>query len=127
MLQPNGTIETAMSTRQDQGQEIFPHQLGAAFLWMAGITNQDLYLSSAQAIFQGNESSLVGCIWSIYVLSRFPHLEGREPIPLAPLRMDKPVNQVSRRRHGAWSITCLGNALSDAAAIWRGQNGGDAD
>ncbi|NJK93185.1 MAG: hypothetical protein HC904_16030 [Blastochloris sp.] len=31
MLQPNGTIETAMSTRQDQGQEIFPHQLGAAF------------------------------------------------------------------------------------------------
>ena len=109
LLNADGTVETALSHRQDYGTRVVPLNLAMSYLYCGCVENDSLFLRAAQTLWDAESApSLGNLMWLAYVLLRFnPSLPDPTTLPALPDQFARafPKNGLWRVRDGLLSAS----------------------
>jgi hypothetical protein len=108
LLNADGTVETALSHRQDYGTRVVPLNLATSYLHCGLVENDPRFLRAAQMLWDAASAPSRDVLWLAYVMLRFnPVLPDPATLPALPDRFVHafPKNGLWRVRDGLLSAS----------------------
>lgn len=115
LFQPDGSVVTAMSSRQDRGKPVVPQQLADIFLIMGHLDQNREWMRRAELLVE-TTSAVDPSAWLLYPFVRFPQLRGGTPTAAHSARHDQtgqlvqrllPDSGLFRVRDGEFALTVI--------------------
>lgn len=112
LMNPDGTIDSSASRRQDRAWRIAPASLAQA-AWLAGSPTL-----AARFWGDGTEASAADCVWMLHALATAPSMETPLPAALPPVARSFPRLGLARWRRGRVSLSAFRDELRVARGMF---------